>query len=187
MKPVRVPLNNLAHLAGNPRMGDVDAIAESYSRFGQVKPIVARRTGDEVGIVIDGNHQLDAAKQLGWDSLEVIFVDMDEATAKAYSLAANRTSQLGTYDPELLLAMISDIDLTGTGYIEQDVTDLLHQLTPPDLDALANEIGNTQDVPDEYSLLLKVTRATLNRWKSAFIDPSLSDDEKLNRLLDQVT
>lgn len=41
-----VPLVNLVPLPGNPRQGDVDAVARSYAAFGQRKPLVARRTGE---------------------------------------------------------------------------------------------------------------------------------------------
>lgn len=55
------PVDRLTPLPGNPRHGDVDAVARSYATFGQRKPIVARREG-EGGIVIAGNHQLAAAR-----------------------------------------------------------------------------------------------------------------------------
>jgi hypothetical protein len=55
------PVEKLTPLPGNPRHGDVQAVARSYATFGQRKPIVARREGDG-GIVIAGNHQLAAAR-----------------------------------------------------------------------------------------------------------------------------
>ena len=184
-KPVikQVAVADLIHLEGNPRVGDVSAIADSYVRFGQVKPIVANKNNE----VLAGNHQLAAARELGWEFIDVVYVDMEPSEAKAFSLADNRTAQLGTYDPTLLLEMLTEIDLQGTGYKETDVEDLMRALTPPDLDALAGEIGEPEEVFDEHPLTLTVKRATITRWKSAFVDPSLTDDEKLNRLLDQVT
>jgi hypothetical protein len=57
-----VDIELLIPLENNARRGDVDAIMASYSKFGQVKPIVAV-TGDNGELtVIAGNHQLEAAK-----------------------------------------------------------------------------------------------------------------------------
>ena len=65
LKPLAYPVDKLQHLDGNPRVGNVEAVAKSYDKFGQRKPIVATKDGT----VISGNHQLAAAKQLGWDAL----------------------------------------------------------------------------------------------------------------------
>lgn len=89
--PLAVPLDILESLPGNPRRGDVAAVVRSYAEFGQRKPIVARRRGG--GVVIAGNHQLAAARELGWDEIAVVWVDDDEVRAKAFALADNRTAE----------------------------------------------------------------------------------------------
>ena len=61
------PIDTLHLLDGNPRRGNVDAVARSYERFGQRKPIVARRDGT----VIAGNHQLLAARSLGLSLIHI--------------------------------------------------------------------------------------------------------------------
>lgn len=106
--PLAFPIDRLSPLPGNPRRGDVDAVVRSYSKFGQRKPIVARRQGAE-GTVIAGNHQLVAARRLGWERIAVVWVDDDEITAKAFALADNRTSDLGDYDQAALEQMIADV------------------------------------------------------------------------------
>ncbi|MBK9178746.1 MAG: ParB N-terminal domain-containing protein [Acidimicrobiales bacterium] len=85
------PTDTLLLLAGNPRRGDVDAVARSLATFGQRKPIVARRSDRTV---IAGNHTLLAARQLGWPAIAVVWVDDDDVTARAYALADSRTSDL---------------------------------------------------------------------------------------------
>lgn len=130
---LRTPLDNIQLLEGNPRRGDVDAVARSYETFGQRKPIVVKRTGENeagpTGTVIAGNHQLQAARQLGWTEIAAVFVDDDDSTAKAYALADNRTAELGGYDEEALLTMLREtaIDesmLEATGWTAQDLLDL---------------------------------------------------------------
>lgn len=102
------PVEKLTPLPGNPRRGDVAAVARSYATFGQRKPIVARHEGDG-GIVIAGNHQLAATQKLAWTHIAVVWVDDDDITAKAFALADNRSADLGTYDDENLLAMLRSV------------------------------------------------------------------------------
>lgn len=97
LESLQVPIDDVHQLPGNPRRGDVDAVAASLQRFGQRKPIVARADGT----ITAGNHTWQAAKQLGWDSIAVVRIDDDDATASAFALADNRTAELGSYDDAL--------------------------------------------------------------------------------------
>ena len=120
------PIEKLKHLDGNPRKGNVEAVKKSYEKFGQRKPIVATKEGK----VISGNHQLAAAKELGWNKIAVVFTDDDELTAKAFALADNRTADLGTYDDDLLADMLgsvsSDLELLeATSFEEKDLLALI--------------------------------------------------------------
>ena len=120
------PIEKLKHLDGNPRKGNVEAVKKSYEKFGQRKPIVATKDGE----VISGNHQLAAARELGWHKIAVVFTDDDELTAKAFALADNRTADLGTYDDDLLADMLgsvsSDLELLeATSFDEKDLLALV--------------------------------------------------------------
>jgi len=121
-----IDIDKLSFLEGNPRKGDIEAVAKSYKQFGQRKPIVA--TKDYV--VIAGNHQLAAARQLGWDEIAVVITDDDELTAKAFALADNRTAELGSYDDDLLADLLSEVSsvpelMDSTGFTEDDLFDLI--------------------------------------------------------------
>lgn len=121
LKPLLVSISTLKELPGNPRKGDVDAVARSYETFGQRKPIVAKRDGT----VIAGNHQFKAAQKLGWDEIAVVWVDDDDQTALAFALADNRVGDLGTYDDALLIEMIEQVQdealRLSAGWGEQDL------------------------------------------------------------------
>jgi ParB-like chromosome segregation protein Spo0J len=126
------PITTLKPLPGNPRRGNVEAVAKSYQQFGQRKPLVALKDGT----VIAGNHQLKAAQKLGWTEIAVVFVDDDEATAKAYALADNRTADLGTYDDDALAELISDIAhdadlLMASGYTAEDLDKMIADIDVP--------------------------------------------------------
>lgn len=132
LAPLAVPVDELTLLPGNPRVGDVDAIARSLAAFGQRKPVVANRDGT----VIAGNHTLLAARQLGWDTVAAVWVDDDATTAHAYALADNRTAELGSYDDAALAALIAEVHgadaelLAATGWSGDDLQDLLDRLAP---------------------------------------------------------
>jgi ParB-like chromosome segregation protein Spo0J len=104
-----VSIDSLSNLDGNPRKGNIDAIAASYKEFGQVKPIVAKKNEDGTSTVIAGNHQLMAAKKLGWEKIACIFLEGDDKRAIAFALADNRTMELGHTDDDLLHQMLVDV------------------------------------------------------------------------------
>lgn len=121
-----IDIDKLTFLEGNPRKGDIEAVAKSYKQFGQRKPIVATKEY----VVIAGNHQLAAARQLGWDKIAVVITDDDELTAKAFALADNRTAELGSYDDDLLADLLSEVSsvpelMDSTGFSEDDLFDLI--------------------------------------------------------------
>jgi ParB-like chromosome segregation protein Spo0J len=127
-------VDELTLLPGNPRTGDVDAIAASLEAFGQRKPIVARRADSTV---LAGNHTLLAARQLGWDRIAVVWVDDDDITAKAYALADNRTAELGGYDDAELAALIAEVGaadaslLAATAWTFEDLGRITADLDAP--------------------------------------------------------
>jgi len=139
LQSLAINIDKLSFLEGNPRQGDIEAVAKSYKQFGQRKPIVA--TTDHV--VIAGNHQLAAARQLGWDEIAVVITDDDELTAKAFALADNRTAELGSYDDDLLADLLSEVSsvpelMDSTGFTEDDLFDLIG----------FDEIDENEEVPE---------------------------------------
>lgn len=111
----------------NPRVGDVDAIAESINVHGFYGAVVAQRS---TGHVIAGNHRLLAARKQGLPELPVAWVDVSDEEARRILLADNRTSDLGDYDNEQLVQLLTDLlenteaKLAGTGYDEADLAAL---------------------------------------------------------------
>ena len=125
-----ISIDTLLPLQNNPRKGDVDAIAASYSEFGQVKPIVVRPNGDGTSTVVAGNHQLEAAKRLGWTHIAAVSMSVDDARAIAFALADNRTMELGHTEQDQLFTLLDDIRpeyyelLDGLGWDEFEMAAL---------------------------------------------------------------
>jgi site-specific DNA-methyltransferase (adenine-specific) len=121
-----VPIDSVTLHPNNPRRGDVEAVAASLARFGQQKPIVVQAS---TGYVVAGNHLVKAARSLGWTEIAANVEALDDASAIAFMLADNRSSDLGGYDDALLAAILAEQDaaanLAATGYDADDVAAIL--------------------------------------------------------------
>ena len=106
---VEVNVDELRLYAGNPRRGRVDLIAEGLERYGQYRAIVARRADRTVLV---GNHMLRAARQLGWRSVQVLYVDLSEEKSKQLLVWDNRTSDLADNDTEALVELLEGLGRT---------------------------------------------------------------------------
>lgn len=136
----QVPLGDLRPYPRNARRGDVDAIATSLRVNGQFRPLVVQRREDGPGIVLAGNGTLQAAQRLGWPSVQVTYLDVDDAAARRINLADNRTHDLGADDPEALVALLRELDeWEGTGYEAEDLANLLAAVQPAEPTALVPE------------------------------------------------
>lgn len=134
-----VPIDSLHTHPSNPRRGDVDVIAASLERFGQMRPVIANTDGT----IVAGNHTYQAAQRLGWTHIAATLLVMTDRDEAAYLIADNRTGDLATYDDAQLLghlqALSEDGNLDGIGYGDDDIGALAEMLA-----ALADE-----PLPDE--------------------------------------
>lgn len=103
----------------NPRRGAVEVIMESLQARGQYRPLTVNESTEEVLV---GNHTLLAMNRLGWEDGDVGWVDVDEDEATAIVLVDNRSADLGSYNPDVLSDLLTEVDsVEGTGYTEQDL------------------------------------------------------------------
>ena len=130
-----VPLSDLTPAERNPRRGDLASLRESLREHGQYQPIVARK---ETGEIIAGNHRYLAAQAEGWEKIAVVYVDVDDETARRIGLVDNKTSDSAWYDDPLLIEILDELaespaGLTGTGFDEGDLENLRkqHEAEPP--------------------------------------------------------
>jgi len=123
-----VPVADLLPYHDNPRIGNVEKIIGSLTHNFQYRALVVNRRTNEV---LAGNHTLQAAKALGWEYVDVAWVDADEDHARRIVLADNSTSDDGTYNDLLLAAILGEMReedemlLEGTGYTTEDVDEML--------------------------------------------------------------
>ena len=140
------PANARKH---DPR--NIASIVASLRRFGQQKPIVI----DSSGIVRAGNGTLEAARILGWDSIDVTRTELKGSEATAYAIADNRTSELSEWDNNILAAtlqgLVTDDEdlLSAAGFDEHDLAELLEGITDGNDD---KNDGNTQEIDSDFDL-----------------------------------
>lgn len=102
-----ITLDEVAHLPGNPNLGDADSLEASIDEFGWFDGIVVHR-----GVIVAGNHRYDAAVAAGEEGLpgyDLSAFDLDDARRMAMSLAHNRTNRLGSNDDRLLMMALQQI------------------------------------------------------------------------------
>lgn len=114
--PEFIPLGTLKAYDGNAKKHDsanIDAIANSISEFGFRAPILAWHNEDGIPEIVAGHGRAAAAKQLGMETVPVIFVDdLDDAQRRMLTHADNQTTLMTGWDVNTLgseLDALSDV------------------------------------------------------------------------------
>jgi ParB-like chromosome segregation protein Spo0J len=126
----RVPLSELKQYPGNPNQGDVGLLIVLLTAHGQTRPIVV---SERTNRILRGNHVVQAAQKLGWETIGAAFVDVDSDTEKRILLVDNRSSQVAGYDLEQLGRSLAKVGAQGievTGFTLGDLDDIIAGRTP---------------------------------------------------------
>ena len=134
LEALLVPIDSLHPHPRNPRRGNVVEIEKSLVRFGQVRPVLALADGT----IVAGNHTWKAAKARGWTHIARVAHEFEtEQDARDYLLADNRLPELGDYEREELIELLSEVEeqdrWDGTGYRSDDL-EQLRRLEEQDLE-----------------------------------------------------
>jgi hypothetical protein len=127
-----IPIATLRPAPDNARRHDdrgLDAIAASLARFGQRKPIVAkRRYRGSQNVVVAGNGTFLAARRLGWSHVAVAWLPdgMSDDAAREFAVVDNRTAELSEWDAGQLAALAAEgVDLAELWHDDADLGALL--------------------------------------------------------------
>lgn len=121
-----VAIADLRPFAGNPRRISEQGIRDlrrSLREFGWTNPVLAQRG---TNMVIAGHQRLKAAQAEGIDRVPVVYLDMDDLTAKAYAVADNRLQESSEWADDKLDLLLEELrgggfDVTLTGFSEADL------------------------------------------------------------------
>lgn len=111
LRPLAVPCADLVLDPENARKHDeasIAAIKASLSKFKQRTPIVVNQSDRRV---LKGNGTLAAARELGWETIAVVWVRDDPATATGYAIADNRSGELSAWDDAKLAELLETHNL----------------------------------------------------------------------------
>lgn len=161
-------LDTLKHLPRNTKEHDVGAIINAIREFGVLDPLaVNERTGHD----LDGNGRLKALRAMMaenrrkvpkgvkvdrdgmWLAPVITGISLSPEKEERAAVALNRVQDLGGYDNQMLLEVLSDLaagdGLGGTGYDEDDVDALLRKLNKPDR-SLAETVVDPETVEHDF-------------------------------------
>ncbi len=117
----------------------VVALAESMQRLGQLNPISVYCPDDNTLLLVTGLHRVEAAKRLGWEEIDAVFVTGNEIERELQEIAENlhraeltaleRDTQIGRW-AELTAAKASQVEtpLGGTQPSEKGVREVASDL-----------------------------------------------------------
>jgi hypothetical protein len=132
----------------NPRTitrGEIAKLENSITEFGYIEPIIVNKHNMNI---IGGNQRFKALKELGHETVEVLFInEPDPAKEKAINLALNKIG--GEFDIEMLEDVFEDInmgdldiDLELTGFSEYEISEMLN---------FGDDIlDDDEDIEDDY-------------------------------------
>ena len=143
------PLAKLEPYAKNAKMHGADQVAKiaaSMAEFGWTVPCLVADDGE----LIAGHGRVLAATQLGLTEAPVIVLGhLTEAQRRAYRIADNKLTELGTWDEALLSAELNDLlaedyDLSLIGFDDDELEALLAGEVDPETESCEGE----DDVPE---------------------------------------
>ncbi len=114
MKIVKKKIDDLKPADYNPRKNlkpgdkEYEKLKKSIKEFGYVEPIIYNK---RTGIVVGGHQRLKVLKDLGYEEIDCVIVDLDEAKEKALNIALNKIS--GEWNNNLLADLLKELDQEG--------------------------------------------------------------------------
>lgn len=153
MKIVKMQVADLVAADYNPRkIKDEEFIRlkKSIQEFGYVEPIIYNK---QTGRIVGGHQRHRALKELGYDEIEVVEVDLNETQEKILNIGLNKIG--GAFDMPKLKDLLTEVDtgeysldLTGFG------TDEIEKMLADDEFFEKPEVEFTEELLEEHNYLV---------------------------------
>lgn len=129
----KIKIDNLIHADYNPRkdlkVGDseYEKIKKSIQEFGYVEPVIINKNCEIEGkyLIIGGHQRSKVLKELGYEEIDCVVIDVDKSKEKALNIALNKISD--DWDEERLSKLLDElkieeynIELTGFEWSEAE-------------------------------------------------------------------
>lgn len=140
-----IPTSDLKPAEYNPRKHSAEQtkqLLESIKRFGLVDPIIVNGAPERHNVVIGGHFRLEAAKELGHETVPVVYVHIpDIEKEKELNLRLNKNT--GEFDLGLL-AEFDETFLFDVGFSSEDLDDIFPAEESPEVFDLKKELEKLQ-------------------------------------------
>ena len=130
---VKKKIDELIPASYNPRKDlqqedkEYQKIKKSIQEFGYVEPVIYNKT---TGIVVGGHQRLKVLKELGYDEIDVVEIEVTNKQEKALNIALNKIE--GQWDKTMLKDLLEDLDdgsldMELTGFDDWEIEQLMTQ------------------------------------------------------------
>lgn len=163
MKIQKIDINKLIPATYNPRKDlkpndeEYIKIKNSIINFGYVEPIIINKDFTVIG----GHQRLKVLKELNYEKIECIVVDLDKTQEKALNIALNKIS--GEWNTEKLENLLQELlqenfDVNLTGFDSEEIDNILNEYLDTeedefDIDEAINEIQEPITKPGDIWIL----------------------------------
>lgn len=148
LKVEYVEIKKLKAASYNPRKWSESAIEnlkDSVRRFGMVDPLIVNKASNRENVVIGGHFRLKVAKDLGFKTIPVVYVDItDVEKEKELNLRLNKNT--GEWDFKLL-AEFDESFLANIGFSSEDL----------------DEVFDIDVTPEQFDLELELKKLDINK------------------------
>lgn len=163
MEIQKIDINKLIPATYNPRKDlkpndeEYIKIKNSIINFGYVEPIIINKDFTVIG----GHQRLKVLKELNYEKIECIVVDLDKTQEKALNIALNKIS--GEWNTEKLENLLQELlqenfDVNLTGFDSEEIDNILNEYLDTeedefDVDEAINEIQEPITKPGDIWIL----------------------------------
>lgn len=163
MEIQKIDINKLIPATYNPRKDlkpndeEYIKIKNSIINFGYVEPIIINKNFTVIG----GHQRLKVLKELNYEKIECIVVDLDKTQEKALNIALNKIS--GEWNTEKLENLLQELlqenfDVNLTGFDSEEIDNILNEYLDTeedefDIDEAINEIQEPITKPGDIWIL----------------------------------
>lgn len=147
----KVLISKLKPFPGNPRdhgEEDISALARSIKVFGFTNPPLVQLGTDRI---VAGHGRIEAAKMLGMKSVPVIYLEMADPDADAYTIADNRLAENSRWNFPKLNSIMAELsgksyDVTLTGFSLKEIEEMItFDPSPRKTEEPQEQSGKAQD------------------------------------------
>ena len=157
MKINNIPIGKLKPAEYNPRKISREMLAslkKNITEFGLVDPVVVNKDMTIIG----GHQRFKACLELGHKEIPCVVLDLPKSKEKALNLALNKiTGDWNKVKLEKLLKEIEEIDLSFTGFNDEELAKVLDDILPE-----TAEYDIAPRLMEEYNYIVLFFRNTLD-------------------------